>query len=656
MPNLPIPDLPGGTVESTDNILGVKSNEPGQDLVLFPYGSNLAAKVDVSTYDADQAVQDADIATNATDIATNVGDIATNAAAIAATEIVADGAVQKSGDTMTGPLTVPALTATGIVTSERGTPEYRLVETDQPSDGKWFRITADAGVFKIRASTDAGGTQAEPFRFTRSTGVTDLQQTGVTGVLVPVPTAAGQALRWGSDAEVAALTATGNVTVTKDTPEVAVDTATAASSSVISFKVAGVRRFAFVRNHIGAEADNLTLNKYSAAGAYEFQPWKVTRAGAVEMDGAWAVTVPVPTAAGQALRWGSNATVNILTSTFRTVVENANPEIRLVETDQPADNQMVRLTLGGGYIQLRTASDSGATQQEPFRFNRATGETSLAETGVVSVKVPAPTGANQALRWGSDAEVAALTATGNIATTGVDVTSNYPQLLLYEADGTVNSRKLSLGITNSTAYLRVFNDAGSVVREFIRFGMESAIMDMSVSTSVVVPAPTGARQAAQTTAIDATTGRMAINGYEMGDTGWRDVSSLLVNGWVGSAQLRRVGGVCELKFNNLDPAAATNQNVLTIPSGFRQSGATPAVTALACGTSATSIIGSTVQLCNYAGTATSHAVRVDNSAPNPCRGNLVWTASSTWPTSLPGTPVATATARPGPNPNLRAED
>lgn len=196
MPNLPIPDLPGGTVESTDNILGVKSNEPGQDLVLFPYGSNLAAKVDVSTYDADQAVQDADIAKNATDIATN-------AAAIAATEIVADGAVQKSGDTMTGPLTVLDATAGGQALAydqesfrlSGNAAEISWYQSSQPVDSKTFRIRTSNGVAYFQAATDAGvpvtGPGTGSLEIAHSDGAVDMSN--APSVSVPAPTGARQA-------------------------------------------------------------------------------------------------------------------------------------------------------------------------------------------------------------------------------------------------------------------------------------------------------------------------------------------------------------------------------------------------------------------------------------------------------------------------------
>jgi len=57
-----------------------------------------------------------------------------------------------------------------------------------------------------------------------------------------------------------------------------------------------------------------------------------------------------------------------------------------------------------------------------------------------------------------------------------------------------------------------------------------------------------------------------------GDTGLRYVSSLLLNGWAGSAYLRRVGSAVELRFDSLSAAAATAGTAMTLPSGFTLTG------------------------------------------------------------------------------------
>lgn len=57
------------------------------------------------------------------------------------------------------------------------------------------------------------------------------------------------------------------------------------------------------------------------------------------------------------------------------------------------------------------------------------------------------------------------------------------------------------------------------------------IANPTFTGNVVVPTADASNEAACTTAIDAATGRMAINGVELGDTGWRKVFS-----WTGGVQ------------------------------------------------------------------------------------------------------------------------
>jgi hypothetical protein len=53
------------------------------------------------------------------------------------------------------------------------------------------------------------------------------------------------------------------------------------------------------------------------------------------------------------------------------------------------------------------------------------------------------------------------------------------------------------------------------------------------------------------------------------DTGWRDVSASLTNGWTGTLHVRRVGGVVEVLAHALSAASATSGVVYTLPAGFR---------------------------------------------------------------------------------------
>ena len=54
-----------------------------------------------------------------------------------------------------------------------------------------------------------------------------------------------------------------------------------------------------------------------------------------------------------------------------------------------------------------------------------------------------------------------------------------------------------------------------------------------------------------------------------GDTGWREVSSLLVNGWTGLVYVKRTPELLTIQVEGLSAAAATDATVLTLPVGFR---------------------------------------------------------------------------------------
>lgn len=57
-----------------------------------------------------------------------------------------------------------------------------------------------------------------------------------------------------------------------------------------------------------------------------------------------------------------------------------------------------------------------------------------------------------------------------------------------------------------------------------------------------------------------------------GDTGWRNMASLLANGWTATyVHVRRTGSTVWLRIRGLSGAGATATTVLTLPTGFRPS-------------------------------------------------------------------------------------
>ena len=79
-----------------------------------------------------------------------------------------------------------------------------------------------------------------------------------------------------------------------------------------------------------------------------------------------------------------------------------------------------------------------------------------------------------------------------------------------------------------------------------------------------------ANQAAQVTASDPTTGQLAIGGVEIGDTNWRDVTADLLHGWTASElRVRRTGSIVHVQMTLGDAAAATDDDLYSLPTGFR---------------------------------------------------------------------------------------
>lgn len=141
--------------------------------------------------------------------------------------------------------------------------------------------------------------------------------------------------------------------------------------------------------------------------------------------------------------------------------------------------------------------------------------------------------------------------------------------------------------------------------------------------------------------VDQTAGRAIytwddVNGREQlvwGDTGWRDVTSLLLNGWTatsGHLNIRRIGSIVYARFGNVSSAAATGSTLYTLPSGFG--------------------VGQwqAFDIPSYA--AANQKLVVDNYDMKPpaftqsivysAGGRyavISWPANDSWPTSLPGT-------------------
>jgi hypothetical protein len=250
--------------------------------------------------------------------------------------------------------------------------------------------------------------------------------------------------------------------------------------------------------------------------------------------------------------------------------DSAEPYLDFNETDQAVDLRRWRVQAFNGDLYVQPVTDGAIPTTTPIRVNR-NGAVSFA--GAPAVTVPAPTASGHALRQGSNATVGALTATGD-----VKISSETPNLYIYDTNSAAGTRNFKINVNGNTSFLRAVSDDGlSVVATLAQMDNITGEVAIGAGGSVTVPVPTASGQAAQISAIDAATGRLAIGGREIGDTGWRNISSLLLNGWTGKLEVRRVGPDVIFRTgysgsNSLDGSAATDATFLNpaaLPPGFR---------------------------------------------------------------------------------------
>jgi len=133
---------------------------------------------------------------------------------------------------------------------------------------------------------------------------------------------------------------------------------------------------------------------------------------------------------------------------------------------------------------------------------------------------------------------------------------------------------------------------------------------------------------------DAATGRLAIGGHEIGDTGWRNVNANLENGWTtpGVWMIRRTGDMVSIgvEYNNLDASAATSNRFYTIPTGFRSLGYVHAV----AGVADASLYG-LIRIDGVSDHGIVLLTPVYTGQP-VVRPSASWPTKDPWPTVLPG--------------------
>ena len=117
------------------------------------------------------------------------------------------------------------------------------------------------------------------------------------------------------------------------------------------------------------------------------------------------------------------------------------------------------------------------------------------------------------------------------------------------------------------------------------------------------------------------------------DTGWRDVSGLMINGWTATRlRVRRLGNVVFFQVAGLDPTAATSNNFLPGLNGFTVARA--AIIA-ANGTGSPLLIGTN----NSGDLATDRTALGGTPTSSYYASEFNYTTTAAWPATLPGTPA-----------------
>jgi hypothetical protein len=196
-----------------------------------------------------------------------------------------------------------------------------------------------------------------------------------------------------------------------------------------------------------------------------------------------------------------------------------------------------------------------------------------------SVTVPTPTSAGHALAWGDDATVAALDATTGDFTGNVTLETAFAALQLdattqgyirFQGGDGITRAELTYNAGTGLFQLSRRDAAGTFQNAAFVYNVGTDAFAFQ-SASVTVPTPTASGQAVKVVAWDDTTGRYAVQGpngvLEQGDTGWRDVSADLTNGFAGTLLIRRVGNMVSVRVS-FDASAKTNDSFYTLPTGF----------------------------------------------------------------------------------------
>ena len=504
---------------------------------------------------------------------------------------------------------------TGDVTVDGTSPKLYLFENDQATNAGNWQLQATGGDFYLSAAIDAGSIQTQFLRVRRSTGVVDLN-VGASSVSVPAVAASG----------VLTLAATAGVN------QLALQSSSSDPRQFINFKDSdGTQQFVIWHDQA---AQIFQITTEAALAGQRIISMRIDDTGAVSFALAPSVTVPDLTATGE-------VTIDAPTGTSQLTLQNAAAGDKLsqimFQTSGGADQHAIVHT-DGAELRLERAG------VEYFKVGQ-TGDIDMSDAP--SVTVPDAAADGQALAFGqTGAELDGLTSTAGVvvnssvitAAVSVDGTSspNRGARFRWARDGATRLL-FRQADSNEDVFLLDHSPSGGGTKTPLRINDDSTL-NLTGAGSVSVPAAADGDTdtAARTTDFDSATGQVQVNGVEVGDTGWRDVSGELVNGWVAATcRVRRSGEVVEMHFSGLDPTSATSPDFWVSSTGFAPRFSTFGT----CQVSNSS--GIPVAATSGLMVASNGDWRAVDSGTTKYNGTISFLASdaAAWPAALPGTPA-----------------
>ncbi|MBZ4486279.1 pyocin knob domain-containing protein [Microbacterium sp. cx-55] len=306
-------------------------------------------------------------------------------------------------------------------------------------------------------------------------------------------------------------------------------------------------------------------------------------------------------------------------------------------------------------VTARTAAQTAKTGAEGARDESVTARTAAqtAKTGAEGARDESVTArtAAQTAKTGADAARAAAEAARDLALAGQFLGANVAAAVDANTLTTPGVFRFGSAVAAASTNLPVpragllevhnINGGGTPLQRFTEYGATQRGIYIRWASA----GGWGAWRFIASQRVDQTAGRAIytwddLNNREQliyGDTGWRDISADLINGWSGTAQLRRVGALVELKFNGLDPSAQTSATALQLAAGFRPGGTNERPLLHTATTPAT------VYRMSITGGSSASSI---NAAANAglLYGSGTFMTSDTWPTVLPGTAVGSIPA------------